>query len=1657
MHGRVQWEGESSRSLRRSISQHMRSVTPLATSNRTIAAAGDHSSVTSSTITTTSTTSDCFLKDGRKIRIGDCALFKPPQDSPPFIGIIRWLAASKEKKLQLGVNWLYRPAELKLGKGIQLDAAPNEIFYSFHEDEIPAASVLHPCKVCFLPKGIGLPAGISSFICRRVYDIENNCLWWLNDQDYLKERQEEVDQLLDKTRREMHATMQPGGPPTKPINNPASTLQSKSGPDNGQIGVTSFPPQVKGKKRERGDQDADPVKKEHSSKTDDGNSSIYRAENSLKSEIVKITGKGGLVNMEGVEKFVQLMQPERMDRKMDLISRSLLAGVLAATDKFDCLDRFVQLRGLPVLDEWLQDIHKGKINDGNSSKDGDKSVQEFLLVLLRALDKLPVHLHALQMCNIGRSVNKLRMHKNLDIQKKARSLVDTWKKRVDAEIDAKSGSTQAVSSWSSKSRLPEASHGGSKNSNGSDVAMKSSITLLSGSKTSSVKSSHGESNTKSSSSSPGPIKSASSPASGKDIQPKISVGSASDVPLSREDKSSSSVQSHSYNQSLVNDDGKGYTGLVNANKISGSGSRHRKLINGFPGTPVTGGPKETSSSRSSSLHRNTALEKSSQSSFNSEKVLEVPISEGSSHKLIVKLPNRGGAPAQSANVGSSEDPSIMSSRASSPVHSEKDDQIDCNPKEKSDAHHSNFTSDVNMDSWQSNESKDVLTGSDEVVVSPAAAALPHEEQSRTTEVSRSIIEASKRNDLKSFDASFSPMNALIESCVKYSEANSSVSFEDDIGMILLASVAAGEMSRSDLVSSTDSPERSTPVVDEVCTQDDAKSKSSPDDGFAGDQSPCSDDVDGDSKNRVIAGASLSEDGLHRSKHASLEHSGERRCASSQANEDLLIKECIESVNLASLDLRTSAYHQGHITEKSGEMKCSASLMPSGMMEKMGDGKLSKQALEETVVSSNVNGNAISECKPCVNHNLVSKDLVSHDLANVEGGNRAAEVLSSYQSCEVDRKNDVKEELRIGLHADQELPAVIATSVLTERRDDEKLQSAGSDKKVISENGKKINVEKIDEKDPVNYVNHSERQNFDKGADRSNVKDQGVNCFGCTVDDVKSQNVENKEFAELISPPQQESPAIYSEEAQKNTELKDSKLPGAEADETEECASSLAEASYSSAVPPERDRKIKFDLNEGFIADDGKYGEPLNFISPDSTSVHVINPLLSAVSSVSSGLPVSITVAAAAKGSFVPSEDLLRSKSELGWKGSAATSAFRPAEPRKALEMPLGSTHVSCSDASTSRHVRPLLDIDLNVPDERVLEDTASRNSDLAVNSTSNFASNCDMSQNECLSTAPAWCSGALDLDLNRVDEADEMGHCSSSNNFKVAGPAVPVDSSGGLPTCHVRRDFDLNDGPVVDDASAEQFTTSHLGKGMLSQLPIAGLRLNNLELGNFSSWFPPGNTYSTVTMPSMLPDRGDQPFPIIPPGAPQRIFAPRGGAPFATDVYRGQVLSSSPAIPFPSSSFQYPVFPFGTTFPLPSATFSVGTTSYVDSSSGGRLVTAPVTSQFLGHVGAVSSQFPRPYLVSLPGGGGSGSGELDNSRKWGRPGLDLNAGPGAVDMEGREDMLPLASRQLSVARSQALAEEQARMLSVSGGILKRKEPEGGWDNESVRFKQSLWQ
>ncbi|GAV90844.1 Med26 domain-containing protein [Cephalotus follicularis] len=1523
-----------------------------------------------------------FCKDGRKISVGDCALFKPPQDSPPFIGIIRWLTTGKENKLKLG---------------------------------------------------------FCSFLCRRVYDITNKCLWWLTDQDYINERQEEVDELLQKTRIEMQATVQQGGRSPKPTNGPASTSQLKPCSDCVQHSASSFPSQVKGKKRERGDQGSEPVKRERSTKMDEGDSGHSRPESIQKSEIPKITEKGGLVDSEGVEKLVQLMLLERNGKKIDLISRSMLTGVIAATDRLDCLSRFVQLGGLPVFDEWLQEVHKGKIGDSSAPKDSDKSIEDFLLILLRALDKLPVNLHALQMCNIGKSVNHLRTHKNLEIQKKARSLVDTWKKRVEAEMDAKSGLSQAVN-WPARSRLPEVSHVGSRHSGGSsEVAIKSSVTQLSASKIASVKLAPGESTNKSVSPSLGTVKSAPSPApvttNLKDGQPRnTAVIGALDLPLAtaKDERSSSSSQSHNNSQSCSSDHAKtgGFSGKedarrstagsMNVNKISGSSSRHRKSVNGFS-------QKESVDGRSS-LQRNPASEKLSQSSLTGEKTVDVPVVEANIHKLIVKIPTRGRSPVQSGGGGSFEDPSVMNSRASSPVISEKHDQFDHTIKDKSDAHRASIPSDVNTDSWQSNDFKNLLAGS-EGEGSPATVL--DEEHCKRGDDGRKMAEVSKAasssagHELKSgklHEASFSSMNALIESCAKYSEANESMSGGDNVGMNLLASVAAGEMSKSDVVSSTYSPQGHNPVVEHSCTGYDSRVKSSPRDDLAREPSQSvGPAIDEREKQGVNVGLSWAK---NIKGNTTFLHSEEKPAG-----------ELCGLCNVSSMDLQPTA---DNCPESNGKLKdiivAAAVHLPSAnSVEKTLDGGGDKES-EDNKTGGEFDVGGI----PDIKQKLSSMSTEDNNPLCMEVWTEGTEGSSSHPSVNinVEKKNNIKEGMSSSTQTEQKEPTVVMHMGFVKGSEGDCYS-----KDVFPEKVEEVKSEKADETGSRSDVDLNEKQKSERESNSLIIiGDRVVAGKGSVVADLKDEYMEqNLETNEINgSATSRASPVFLVQETEQCVKSRGSKLSGMEADEAEECTSTTADASSDAAGVSNMDAKVGFDLNEGFDADDGKYGELNNLMAPGcSAAVQFISPLPFPVSSVSTGLLGSITVTAAAKGAFYPPEDLFRNKGELGWKGSAATSAFRPAEPRKALDIPLGSANLSHHDAIAGKPSRPPLDIDLNVADERIFEDFSPRS--IGTGSSLDIT-NSHLARNELMVSAPARSSGGLDLDLNRVDEPTDMVNHLTSNGRRLDVPFQRVkSSSGGLLNGEVavRRDFDLNDGPVVDELSGEpsQFS-QHARTSMRFLQPVSSLRMNNPEMRNFSSWFSPSNTYSAVKIPSILPDRGEQPYPIVPTGGPQRMFAPPpGSTPFSPDVYRGSVLSSSPAVPFPSTSFQYPVFPFGTGFPP--ATFSGGSTTYMDSSSGGRLCFPAV------HY--------RPYVVSLPDG--SSNGGIENSRKWVRQGLDLNAGPGGPDIEGRDETSALATRQLSVASSQALAEEQARMFQVPGSVLKRKEPDGGWDG----YKQSSWQ
>ncbi|KNA05424.1 hypothetical protein SOVF_190500 [Spinacia oleracea] len=1579
MHGRDGGEN-------RKLSRHMWTVPSTATTKTVVGVIDSNGSSAS-----------CLFKDGRKIGVGDCALFKPAKDSPPFVGIIRGWTSEKESNLTLRVNWLYRPAEVKLSKCVALEAAPNEVFYSFHSDEIPAASLLHPCKVAFLPKGAELPPGVSSFVCRRVYDITNKSLWWLTDQDYIDDRQEEVYQLLHKTRIEMHVSVdqQQGPRSPRPVNGSVATSPLKNSPDSVQNSSSNLSSHKKGKKRERGDQSFDASKRERSSRLDDVDSSQLRSESTLSAEIAKFYEKGGLLDSEAVVRLVRLMQPEKSEKKIDLTGRSMLAGIIAATDKLDCLNQFVQLRGLHVLNEWLQEIHKGKFGDSGNQKHSDKSVDDFLLVLLRALDKLPVNLNALQMCNIGKSVNHLRSHKNSEIQKKARSLVDTWKKRVEAEMnvsDVKPGSNQAVP-WTSRSQHDN-SHGGNRHPSGSDAAIRSSLTHHSSVKSTSVKPVPGDTTSKFGPAYPGGMRSTLSPTSAtdhfKDGQSRINVNGGSSEPQSvaREERSSSSSQSHTNSQcssdrakNLVTcgkEDARGSTdGSRSLNNTVGSSSKHRKQAI----SPSSSAHRETASNKSSAMARNSVVEKVSRTA------IDASVPENNNHKLIVKIPNRGRGPAQSTAGGCLEDSSCRNSRASSPVLSEKQDQSDASMRgHKHDCHQ---FPEVDRSSNSAHQK------TSEIRKPPNLSKIPCSPSSNEIKSS------------KAHDSSFSSMNALIESCAKLSEANVPMLAGDDVGMNLLASVAAGEIPKTGIVSPAASPHRNTKMAEHSSSSHVGNQKQLHGDDVV-QQGHSNVDVGSDhhinAAGVLKAGGEISKLGgvknenLHRNAEGCLKNNGileeKRGAVSSPA-----AVACTTGRSMVDVGVETANRKTEDKVKVVNELPvASQGLVPLEVEDKVKvvNDDFEQKALKDTACPNDDEDRKVGQGLQ-TNITFEQKSFavtMKFDSTDTNEKPVMASSVKSHHSAAV--LNDVK----------SEKPEGVAVCGLA------------------CQAGNRILVkESAPSSAPV-----KEGESFVCCAD----VDQDRNC-----QDQNSEKKDSPVHQSGSSATQVSSTAVALLEADLRQNAEETKLTAREDGGKENNGSTTEDVSTQPASGvPDVDTKLGFDLNEGFDDDEGKNGEPANFDSrPCPDIVCSVSPLQIPVSSASCGLPASVTVAAAAKGPFVPPDDLLWNKRELGWKGSAATSAFRPAEPRKSL----------VPDAPAYRPARFPLDIDLNVADESSLQEFNVRNTPVC----------------ELMTTASLRNSGGLNLDLNKVDEASDMTHvgrhmASNIQRFEVstqhAKPSTSNVYSNGAGSG--KRDFDLNDGPSTEELPFEQIPSRQLTSGNLPFQPAFGPRITSSDTGNYFSWYPPGASYSVSMTPSVIPDR--EAYSIVGMGGGgQRVMGgPTTALSFNPDSFNGSVLSSSPALPFHPAPFQYPVLPFGNSFSLPTSAMAGGSSGFMDPTAAGRISAIP--SQLVGNPAAVSFQYPHGYVVSRPIPDAGNNCIIGSNHKWGKQGLDLNSGPGALDVEGRDEALPLVSRQVSTISSQSLADEQARMYSMGGGHMKRKEPEGGWNIDKLNFKQSSW-
>ncbi|KAH6555568.1 hypothetical protein KP509_1Z243700 [Ceratopteris richardii] len=285
----------------------------------------------------------------------------------------------------------------------------------------------------------------------------------------------------------------------------------------------------------------------------------------------------------------------------------------------------------------------------------------------------------------------------------------------------------------------------------------------------------------------------------------------------------------------------------------------------------------------------------------------------------------------------------------------------------------------------------------------------------------------------------------------------------------------------------------------------------------------------------------------------------------------------------------------------------------------------------------------------------------------------------------------------------------------------------------------------------------------------------------------------------------------------------------------------------------------FDLNKGFAMDEFLQS------SCDPPSTNTCSMAMKATGTLSAPIAVSAT----SKGAFVPPVNAL-CKSDIGWTGSAATSAFRPAEPR----------HAPARSQQIQQHEKKNINsFDLNVPDQDSIE--------------------------EYPPLSGHGMQGAH-LDLNQ----EIQSRCSTicvSRNLKH----LQTDGFKQHPEKRAVLDFDLNEQleEVKQEEEAMLCTESRTYGGPISFGGLSG----QVTVGNDACWhategtFYPGPSFngsrielfssSSANQLSVVSTRQVTPTTIFPSGLPiYSHTAPFLGGPIST--------------PFPAS-FSYNPIPIG--------------------------------------------------------------------------------------------------------------------------------------------------
>ncbi|XP_058778285.1 uncharacterized protein LOC131652451 [Vicia villosa] len=148
---------------------------------------------------------ESFEFDGNQYYLEDPVLLVPEdKEQKPYVAIVKDIIQYFSGSIMVAGQWFYRPEEAeKKGGGSWKSCDTRELFYSFHRDEVPAESVMHKCVVHFVPLNKQFPKRKQhpGFIVQKVYDTLERKLWKLTDKDFEDVKQQEIDELVQKTQK----------------------------------------------------------------------------------------------------------------------------------------------------------------------------------------------------------------------------------------------------------------------------------------------------------------------------------------------------------------------------------------------------------------------------------------------------------------------------------------------------------------------------------------------------------------------------------------------------------------------------------------------------------------------------------------------------------------------------------------------------------------------------------------------------------------------------------------------------------------------------------------------------------------------------------------------------------------------------------------------------------------------------------------------------------------------------------------------------------------------------------------------------------------------------------------------------------------------------------------------------------------------------------------------------------------------------------------------------------------------------------------------------------------------------------------------------------------------------------------------------------------